>query len=104
MSLPPKKLSEQNNLTDDELKWQYACCERKIFIYTDKYVSEEKSMFIYCKYAPCKRCTPAIDEQAKKHSIFMFFAFIKNAKAFKKYLKEKKQRLCDGPKYLYMFI
>jgi len=103
LSPPPKKLSE-NNATEDELKRQYACCERKIFSYTDKCVQQENSMYIYCKYAPCKRCIPAIEEQEKKYSNFMFFAFIKNAKAFKKYLKEKKQRLCDDPKYLYTFI
>lgn len=104
LSLPPKKLSEQNNLTDDELKWQYACCERKIFSPKNFKLNEADSMYIYCKYEPCKKCTPAIEEQENKHSNFMFFAFIKNAKAFKKYLEEKKQRLCDGPKYLYTFI
>jgi hypothetical protein len=61
-------------------------------------------MYIYCKYAPCKKCTPAIEEQAKKHSNFMFFAFIKNSEAFEKYLDEKNQKLGEEPKYLYTFI
>ena len=101
LSPPPKKLSE-NNATEDELKWQYACCERKIFASKDFQLNESESMYIYCKYAPCEKCTPAIEEQAKKHSNFMFFAFIKNYESFKKYLDEKKQRLSE--KYLYTFI
>lgn len=102
--LLPKKLSEQNNLTDDELKWQYACCERKIFASKDFKLNESESMYIYCKYEPCDKCTLAIDEQEKKHSNFMFFAFIKDNIAFDKYLKEKNKKLHKEPKYLYTFI
>lgn len=98
----PKKLSEQNNAK--KLTSLYSCCERKIFSSKNFKLYESESMYIYCKYEPCKKCIPAIEEQEKKYSNFMFFAFIKNAKAFEKYLKEKIQRLSDDPKYLYTFI
>ena len=57
-----------------------------------------------CKYEPCVRCKPAIEEQEKKCNIFMFFAFIENYKAFKKYIEAKQQKLINKPKYLYTFI
>lgn len=104
LSFSPKKLSKQNNLTEDELEWQYACCERKIFASKDFKLNESESMYIYCKYEPCDKCTPAIKKQAKKHSNFMFFAFIKDNIAFDKYLKEKNKKLHKEPKYLYTFI
>lgn len=88
----------------EELNSQYACCERKIFAYTNKDTTQFNRMFIYCKYEPCVRCKSAIEEQEKKFNVFMFFAFIKDNIAFDEYMKEKKQKLITKKSNIYTFI
>ncbi|MEE0878592.1 MAG: hypothetical protein UH788_04890, partial [Treponemataceae bacterium] len=95
----PKKFCEQKNIGDDNLRSQYSCCERKIFPYIK---DKSKSMYIYCKYEPCVRCIPAIEDMKKQYGKnFMYFAFIKNAKTFSCYLKEKKKNLPKEEDYIY---
>ena len=97
----PKKFCEQKNIGDDNLRSQYSCCERKIFPYIK---DKSKSMYIYCKYEPCVRCIPAIEDMKKQYGKnFMYFAFIKNAKTFSCYLKEKKKNLPKEEDYIYTF-
>ena len=98
----PKKFGKQKNILDKEfLINQYRCCERKIFPYIK---DKSESMYIYCKYEPCVRCIPAIEDMKKQYGKnFMYFAFIKNAKTFSCYLKEKKKNLPKEEDYIYTF-
>ena len=87
----PLRESEQDNPSPEKIEFQYSCCERKIFPYIK---NKSESMYIYCKYEPCVRCMPAIEEKKKLYGDnFMYFAFIKNAKEFSIYLEEKKKTL-----------
>ena len=100
---PKRESEQQNNPSSEPVSKQYCCCERKIFAYTNKGTIQFNQMFIYCKYEPCKKCIPAVEEQEKKFNVFMFFAFIENARTFKKYIDKKKQRLPKVPN-IYTFI
>ena len=97
----PIRVSEQKKPYLEKLKAQYSCCERKIFPYIK---NKSESMYIFCKYEPCVRCNPAIEEMKKQYGInFMYFAFIKNAKTFSVYLKEKKKNLPKEEDCIYTF-
>lgn len=66
---------------------QYSCCERKIFSYLQDYNTELK---IYCKYAPCKKCIPAIkDEKKFRQGKVKFDYFYKDSPTFNTLYKWK---------------
>ncbi len=80
--------------TEKEIKWQYSCCERKIFCKTQR---NSESLFIYCKYMPCSRCVPAVREQKKqRYGDLYFFAFVKDFKSIQKLMKREARLLLKG--------
>ena len=66
---------------------QYSCCERKIFSYLINY---NMKLEIYCKYAPCKKCIPALkDEKKFRQGNLSFDYFYKDFPTFKTLYKWK---------------
>ena len=84
----PISFAEQKGLVaKKKLPDQYRCCERKIFPYIK---NKSESMNIYCKYEPCIRCMPAIEEKKKLYANnFAYFAFIKDYKTFAECIKKQ---------------
>ena len=91
----PKKFSDQKNiLNKDDLKKQYSCCERKIFPHIKK---KSDKLYIYCKYEPCLRCKPAIEEIKKQYTDTRFYAFEKNSVKLKRQILKQKNRIFKQP-------
>lgn len=72
----PKKYSE---FSKKGRGGQFSCCERKIFHYTIDFKSD---INIYCKFSPCTKCQPAVEEQKYKRNTnnkgLSFYSFAKD--------------------------
>lgn len=80
---------------------QYSCCERKIFSFLNNYNIE---LEIYCKYAPCTKCIPAVKEEKKfRQGKLTFDYFYLNFPTFSALYKRKikhKLKIYDTKKML----
>lgn len=73
---------DDKRFTEDDFRWQYSCCERKIFCKVQDY---DETLFMYCKYMSCSRCIPAVQEEQKRRSGGLYFsALMKEPKSIKK--------------------
>ena len=88
---PKRYIDCKKIYSEEELSKLFRCCERKIFTETNNYKSD---LAIYCKYAPCIMCEPAVEYQqknrAKNHCELNFYAFAKDFNSLRKYMKKKK--------------
>ena len=97
------KLPSPVNYKDyDELKYlerkidSFTCCERKLFAG----LPDKKGVLtIYCKYEPCDRCIPAIEDNEKKYGYIKFKAFAKNSEICKKMIEDNQKLILSHTNY-----
>lgn len=79
----------------------FTCCERKLF----SGMNLNGSIDLYCKYEPCVRCIPSINDNKKKYSDFKFYAFAKNPEACKEMILNHQKQILSTKFYdFYRYI
>ncbi len=73
----------------ERIKEEFKCCERKIF----PVISSTKSVLVICKYAPCPRCIPAVQQEKYFKESFIFKSFAYDYSDFLKYFNKEKTKM-----------
>lgn len=74
----------------------FTCCERKLFAGLPE---QKGTLTIYCKYEPCARCIPAIEDNEKKYAYIQFNAFAKNFEVCKKMIENHQKTILSHTNY-----